>query len=173
MSNFWLDLETFPNPPHPKKRMIYINTEMWRRVGRTDRVTDTSPRITVVVSSSYKTGYHVAVHTIRSSNPSSALPAYPLTQTLALLCCNSDTTSGGTLELQQNCSPHSASETFTLRTMWRIGTGFPHWKGSVYGATNDSANTLKDDPLLCVKRLKSISPGSMWLNQVTGSIETH
>ena len=46
------------------------------------------------------------VDTIRSSNPSSALPAYPLTQTLALLCCNSDTTSGGTLELQQNCSPH-------------------------------------------------------------------
>lgn len=55
----------------------------------------------------------LTVKTIRLTHPCSALPALPFTQTPDVLCCGSDTTSGGRSEPEQNCTPISASVTFT------------------------------------------------------------
>ena len=138
-----------------------FRAEMWRCVGRTDRRTDASLRISVVLLSSYKLhndsysyyisfvwsydvalwdispylvewGTCVVIRLLRPTRPRSVSPAYPFT--LGQFTNNTAVRLPPETDQRRNEISPSASGTFPQRRLLRIGVGSPHANSSVNGA---------------------------------------
>ena len=118
--------------------------EMGRRVSRTDRRTDASPRISAVFFSSYKLPKTFTVTTLLLFGHVTLLCGTFLYIQLSegpvqLLDCQIGRSAALVLppmadQHRSDISPLTASETFTQRRRQRTGAGSPHSNGSVNGA---------------------------------------